>query len=94
MARRVTREQIAEGQPVVGKQAGSGGRALLDHGGIGASVGDQDPTQLSVVPTKSRHPCHRAVQNPELTGRRRARELWCPLSEHILTGRHPASEGS
>ena len=56
-------------------------------------VRDQDSTQVTVVPAKGRNPRHRAMQNPQLTGRRGARQLCRPLSEHIVPRGDPAPHG-
>ena len=62
-------------------------------GGISWPVRDQDSTQVTVVPAKGRNPADGAMQNPELTGRRSARQLCRPLLEHIVTRGDPAPHG-
>ena len=80
----VTGEEVAEGKPVIGEQTSPSCCSLLDDRGIVWPVRDQDSTQLTVVPAKRWDSSYRAVQDPQLTGWRGARQLRRPLAKHIV----------
>ena len=76
--------------------------ALLDDGGVGRPVGDEDPAELAVVPPERRDAGAGAVQDALLAGRRRARRAgrstprsrWLPAVHPAAQRRHrPGLQG-
>ena len=83
-------KRFPNAEPIVGQQPLPGGCPLLDDGRIAGPVRDQHPPELTVVPAEGRNPGDRAVQNPQLAGRRRTRQLCRPLPEHVVARGDPA----
>ena len=89
-SRRIAGEEVSQRQPIVGQQPPPGGCPLLDDRRIAGPVRDQYPPELTVVPAEGRNPGDRAVQDPQLAGRRRTRQLCRPLPEHVVARGDPA----
>ena len=88
----VASEEVRHGDAVVGEKASSVAGARLDESGVGRPVGDEHPAQLTVVPAEGGDPVEGAVQDAELAGGRRARELRGPLLEAMRAVSEPAGD--